>query len=85
MLGRLVLDEHRARTDHPELGRHLGDAVADLRTVIGRLESEFGITVVSDPRSCGGKVSPGVTRPEQPDTQSLGTRAPRVRQMEQRA
>lgn len=85
MLGRLILDEHRARTDHPELALHLGDAVGDLRTVIARLESELAVTVFSDRQPHRGKAeSSAVAQSEQPDTQPPMRRALTVHQMEQR-
>jgi len=66
MLGRLILDEHRARTDRPELALHLADAVGDLRTVIAHLESELAVTVFSDrPPHRGKTESSAVARSEQ--------------------
>jgi len=84
MLGRLILDEHGARTDHPEVARHLADAVGDLRIVIARLESELSVAVLSDRPSYWEKTSGAVARSEQSDAQPPTRKALNARQMEQR-
>jgi DNA polymerase III psi subunit len=66
MLRRLILEEHATRCVDPEKAAHLAEAVADLRTLVARLETESCLHIFSAPRQYPRRATLRLDSGEQP-------------------